>query len=74
VDDFSFLLDCGWDEKFNPDFIKESPETLFLKESIYSWIIFAILRKLLTLSVFSSPHKTGVMWYKKFKKYWYLLI
>jgi hypothetical protein len=28
VDDFSFLLDCGWDEKFNPDFIKESPETL----------------------------------------------
>jgi hypothetical protein len=28
VDDFSFLLDCGWDEKFNPDFIKENPETL----------------------------------------------
>jgi hypothetical protein len=34
VDDFSFLLDCGWDEKFNPDFIKESPETLFWEESI----------------------------------------
>lgn len=23
VDDFTFLLDCGWDEKFSPDFIKE---------------------------------------------------
>ncbi|XP_059486908.1 probable cleavage and polyadenylation specificity factor subunit 2 [Neocloeon triangulifer] len=23
VDEFRFLLDCGWDEKFNPNFIKE---------------------------------------------------
>lgn len=23
VDDFRFLLDCGWDENFDPDFIKE---------------------------------------------------
>lgn len=23
VDEFKFLLDCGWDEKFDMDFIKE---------------------------------------------------
>lgn len=23
VDEFRFLLDCGWNEKFDPEFIKE---------------------------------------------------
>lgn len=23
IDEFKFLLDCGWDEKFDMDFIKE---------------------------------------------------
>lgn len=23
IDEFKFLLDCGWDEKFDTDFIKE---------------------------------------------------
>ena len=24
VDGFNFLLDCGWDENFNVDFVKEN--------------------------------------------------
>lgn len=23
IDEFKFLLDCGWDEHFDPEFIKE---------------------------------------------------
>uniref|UniRef100_T1J8Y7 Cleavage and polyadenylation specificity factor subunit 2 n=1 Tax=Strigamia maritima TaxID=126957 RepID=T1J8Y7_STRMM len=30
VDEFCFLLDCGWDDKFNPLFIEE------LKKHVYS--------------------------------------
>lgn len=29
VDDFTFLLDCGWDEKFDPNFIKEIKRYIF---------------------------------------------
>lgn len=36
IDDFRFLLDCGWDENFNEDYIKE------LKRYVYS-VIYTFL-------------------------------
>lgn len=34
VDEFKFLLDCGWDEKFDMEFIKE------LKRFVWGYVLF----------------------------------
>ena len=32
VDEFRFLLDCGWDEEFSEDFIKEVKKLVFARK------------------------------------------
>lgn len=41
VDDFRFLLDCGWDEHFNQDYIKELKRLVLIFMSVR--VLFSII-------------------------------
>lgn len=43
VDELRILLDCGWDENFDQDFIKELKRYLFAKKKLYVIVIKYII-------------------------------